>query len=267
MSLGRSLLWRTPAPRIFHPIKQPIRGQNPWERQKREEKWLGAHVVSKKQLNDPNWYVPYEQRSPPIYHRPHHHQRTAAWETPFTGEKDKWSMVSPADMTYTQKFLKAFPKVDNAFAFVVTKVGMLFELAQGMSLWPLTFGLACCAVEMMHGYASRYDLDHMGIVPRASPRQADCVICAGTVVHKMAPALKVLYHQMPHPKWMISMGSCSNGGGYYHFSFTTLQGSNRLFPVDIYIPGCPPTAEAMVSALLLLQRKIWDRRKNVVEDN
>ena len=105
------------------------------------------------------------------------------------------------------------------------------------SIWPLTFGLACCAVEMMHIAAPRYDMDRFGVVFRASPRHADVIIVAGTVTNKMAPALRKVYDQMPDPKWVISMGSCANGGGYYHYSYSVVRGCDRIIPVDIYVPG------------------------------
>lgn len=105
------------------------------------------------------------------------------------------------------------------------------------SVWPLTFGLACCAVEMMHIAAPRYDMDRYGVVFRASPRQADCIIVAGTLTNKMAPALRKVYDQMPSPKWVVSMGSCANGGGYYHYSYAVVRGCDRIIPVDIYVPG------------------------------
>ena len=124
------------------------------------------------------------------------------------------------------------------------------------SLWPMTFGLACCAVEMIHAYMARFDLDKLGIIPRPSPRQSDVMIVAGTLTNKMAPALRRVYDQMPEPRWVISMGSCANGGGYYHYSYSVVRGCDRIVPVDIYIPGCPPTAEAMVYGLMLLQKKI-----------
>ena len=123
-------------------------------------------------------------------------------------------------------------------------------------MWPMTFGLACCAVEMMHVAASRYDLDRFGIVFRASPRQSDVMIVAGTLTNKMAPALRKVYDQMPEPRWVLSMGSCANGGGYYHYSYAVVRGCDRIVPVDIYVPGCPPTAEALMYGLLQLQKKV-----------
>ncbi|KHN17216.1 NADH dehydrogenase [ubiquinone] iron-sulfur protein 7, mitochondrial [Glycine soja] len=125
----------------------------------------------------------------------------------------------------------------------------------------MTFGLACCAVEMMHTGGARYDLDRFGIIFRPSPRQSDCMIVAGTLTNKMAPALRKVYDQMPEPRWVISMGSCANGGGYYHYSYAVVRGCDRIVPVDIYVPGCPPTAEALLYGLLQLQKKI-NRRKD-----
>lgn len=124
------------------------------------------------------------------------------------------------------------------------------------SFWPLTFGLACCAVEMMHATASRYDFDRLGVIFRASPRQSDLIIVAGTLTNKMAPALRTLYEQMMDPKWVISMGSCANGGGYYHYSYSVVRGCNKVIPVDLYVPGCPPTAEALMYGVIQLQKII-----------
>ncbi len=149
--------------------------------------------------------------------------------------------------------------VDDALqekGYILTQVDNLVNWARAGSLWPMTFGLACCAIEMMQAYVSRYDLDRFGVVPRASPRQSDVIIVAGTLCNKMAPAFRRVYDQMAEPRYVISMGSCANGGGYYHYSYSVVRGCDRVVPVDIYVPGCPPTAEALVYGVLLLQKKI-----------
>ena len=116
--------------------------------------------------------------------------------------------------------------------FVVANLDKVVNWARTGSLWPMTFGLACCAVEMIHAYMPRYDLDRFGVIPRASPRQSDVMIVAGTLTNKMAPALRKVYDQMPEPRWVISMGSCANGGGYYHYSYSVVRGCDRIVPVE-----------------------------------
>ncbi|BFZ57429.1 ndufs7 ubiquinone oxidoreductase subunit [Savitreella phatthalungensis] len=143
----------------------------------------------------------------------------------------------------------------NAVDYVLTSADAVVNWARQGSIWPMTFGLACCAVEMMHVSAPRYDQDRLGIIFRASPRQSDVMIVAGTLTNKMAPALRQVYDQMPEPRWVISMGSCANGGGYYHYSYSVVRGCDRIVPVDIYVPGCPPTAEALMYGVFLLQKK------------
>ncbi|KAI0544848.1 hypothetical protein F4679DRAFT_589115 [Xylaria curta] len=147
-------------------------------------------------------------------------------------------------------------KPNNLAEYTVTALDGLPNWIRTGSLWPMTFGLACCAVEMMHVSAPRYDQDRLGIIFRASPRQSDVMIIAGTLTNKMAPALRQVYDQMPEPRWVISMGSCANGGGYYHYSYSVVRGCDSIVPVDIYVPGCPPTAEALMYGIFQLQRKI-----------
>jgi len=155
-----------------------------------------------------------------------------------------------------QKGYSPFQKASSTGEYALARLDDLMNWGRKNSLWPLTFGLACCAVEMMHIAAPRYDMDRFGVVFRASPRQADCIIVAGTLTNKMAPALRKVYDQMPEPRWVISMGSCANGGGYYHYSYSVVRGCDRIIPVDIYVPGCPPTAEALLYGVLQLQKKI-----------
>ncbi|RYP74546.1 hypothetical protein DL769_003991 [Monosporascus sp. CRB-8-3] len=137
-----------------------------------------------------------------------------------------------------------------------TTLDSILAWARNGSLHPLTFALACCGIEMMHTSMPRYDQDRLGIIFRASPRQADVMIVAGTVTNKMAPAVRQCYDQMPEPRWVISMGSCANGGGYYYYSYSVVRGVDRILPVDIYVPGCPPTAEALLYGIFQLQKKI-----------
>ncbi|EMR08945.1 NADH-ubiquinone oxidoreductase 19.3 kDa subunit, mitochondrial [Pneumocystis murina B123] len=146
-------------------------------------------------------------------------------------------------------------KEKSSLDYVLTSVDAIVNWARQGSIWPMTFGLACCAVEMMHASAPRYDQDRLGIIFRASPRQSDVMIVAGTLTNKMAPALRQVYDQMPEPRWVISMGSCANGGGYYHYSYSVVRGCDRIIPVDIYVPGCPPTSEALLYGIFLLQKK------------
>merc|ERR1711962_58595 len=168
--------------------------------------------------------------------------------------REQSSAAQPAPAVY--KPYSPFQNTSSKAEYAVARLDDLLNWGRKGSLWPLSFGLACCAVEMMHCAAARYDLDRFGIVFRASPRQADVIIVAGTLTNKMAPALRKVYDQMPEPRWVISMGSCANGGGYYHYSYAVVRGCDRIIPVDIYVPGCPPSAEALLYALLQLQRKV-----------
>ena len=149
------------------------------------------------------------------------------------------------------------------YNFLTGRLEDLVKWARRNSVFPATFGLACCAMEMMATGAAHYDLARFGMeVFRASPRQADLMIVEGRVSQKMAPVLRQIYDQMPNPKWVISMGSCANGGGYYHYSYSVVRGCDRVVPVDVYVPGCPPTAEALLYGILQLQAKI--RRENTI---
>ena len=143
---------------------------------------------------------------------------------------------------------------------LLTSVEKLSNWARKSSFWGATFGLACCAIEMMAAGGPHYDLGRWGMeVFRASPRQADLMIVAGTVVEKMAPIVKRLYDQMPDPKWVIAMGSCATCGGPYR-TYAVTQGVDRIVPVDVYVPGCPPRPEALIYGIMALQKKI-DRMK------
>jgi NADH-quinone oxidoreductase subunit B len=167
------------------------------------------------------------------------------------------------------------PKIENLNtdpltrdAVLLNTVDNLINLTRANSVWPLTFGLACCAIEMMATGASKYDIDRFGSGPfRATPRQADVMIVAGTVTHKMAPRVKRLYDQMPEPKYVIAMGGCViRGGPYVH----VVKGVDLIIPVDVYVPGCPPRPEALLEGLfkiqkLMMREKLLDRTRRTTK--
>ncbi len=176
------------------------------------------------------------------------------------------------DLQEWEQYHQARPEGDKASAFVeqlfdtiqnfpggwiaVTSIEKLFNWARKGSIWPVTFGLACCAIEMMATFASRFDVERFGMVTWASPRHSDLMIVSGTVTIKMAPMLKRIHAQMPDPKWVISMGSCANSGGPFRYGYHVVKGVDRVVPVDVYVPGCPPTPESLMYGILKLQEQV-----------
>ncbi|MCZ8086527.1 MAG: NADH-quinone oxidoreductase subunit B [Brevundimonas sp.] len=173
------------------------------------------------------------------------------------------SSVEGYDPDVHDRFFEAVNTELGEHGFLTAALDDVITWARTGSLMWMTFGLACCAVEMMQASMPRFDMERFGMAPRASPRQSDLMIVAGTLTNKMAPALRKVYDQMPDPRYVLSMGSCANGGGYYHYSYSVVRGCDRIVPVDVYVPGCPPTAEALIYGLLQLQKKI--RRTGTIE--
>jgi NADH-quinone oxidoreductase subunit B len=148
---------------------------------------------------------------------------------------------------------------------LITSVDQVVNWSRASSLWPMLFGIACCAIEMMATAASRYDWDRLGLIPRATPRQSDLMIVAGTVNAKMAQVVRKLYDQMPEPKYVIAMGACTVGGGpYFKWGYSVVKGVDKVVPVDVYVPGCPPRPEALLDGIVKLQEKI--RRQTLSKD-
>ncbi|CAG9856009.1 unnamed protein product [Phyllotreta striolata] len=171
--------------------------------------------------------------------------------------------MSPAYKPDEYRAYSPHQYIENKVEWALARLDDILNWGRKNSLWPMTFGLACCAVEMMQYAAPRYDMDRYGTVFRASPRQTDVILVAGTLTNKMSVAFRKVYDQMPEPKWVISIGSCANGGGYYHYSYSVVRGVDRIVPVDIYVPGCPPTAEAILYGVMMLQRKV--KRNNFLQ--
>ncbi|MBE0576644.1 MAG: NADH-quinone oxidoreductase subunit B [Desulfuromonadales bacterium] len=144
---------------------------------------------------------------------------------------------------------------------ITTSLDKIVNWSRASSLWPLTFGLACCAIEMMATGAARFDLDRFGVLFRASPRQADVIIIAGTVTKKMLPVIQTVYEQMPEPRYVIAMGACACSGGIFD-TYSTVQGVDEYLPVDVYIPGCPPRPEGLLYGIMKLQEQIKRERNS-----
>ncbi len=164
-----------------------------------------------------------------------------------------------------QKVVDSIQSMLESQGIIVTAIDFVYNWARSNAVWPMTFATSCCGIEMMSSSASNYDISRFGSeVFRATPRQSDLVITAGTITHKMAPALVKLYEQMPEPKYVIAMGACTvTGGMYENDSYSVLRGVDRLIPVDVYVPGCPPRPEALLDALIQLQKKI--RTESIVD--
>ena len=173
------------------------------------------------------------------------------------------SAVEGYDPKVHDKFFEVVNTELGERGFLTASLDDVITWARTGSLMWMTFGLACCAVEMIQMSMPRFDVERFGMAPRGSPRHSDLMIVAGTLTNKMAPAIRKVYDQMPDPRYVVSMGSCANGGGYYHYSYSVVRGCDRVVPVDVYVPGCPPTVEALLYGQLQLQKKI--RRTGTID--
>jgi NADH-quinone oxidoreductase subunit B len=174
------------------------------------------------------------------------------------GITNPWEPVQTYSNTQTPRMRRDLPvhEKDGGFGILTTQVSKILDWGRSSSLWPVTFGLACCAIEMMSAQGSRFDMSRFGAeVFRASPRQADLMIVAGRCSVKMAPVLRQIYDQMPEPKWVISMGACASCGGVFN-NYAIVQGVDKVVPVDVFVPGCPPTPDMLLFGFNELQRKI-----------
>lgn len=182
-------------------------------------------------------------------------------------------MAMNASIPEELKDTVSLTSLDYAIEALSKILDPIANLARSNSVWPLTFGTSCCAIEMMHVGMSKFDISRFGSeVFRATPRQADLIITAGTITRKMAPALITLYEQLPEPKYVIAMGACTVTGGMFNDSYSVVQGVDRIIPVDVYLPGCPPRPDGILDALLKLQQKIRtetyrDRRRKAYQQN
>lgn len=194
----------------------------------------------------------------PMKPQPWTPHRRHSLEIPLTSPETLWEGSKGSGNQPAESFFNK----SGTPGVITAKAEQLFAWARTSSLWPLTFGLACCAIEMMSTYMAHHDLDRFGVVTWPSPRQSDVMIVAGTVVKKMAEPIRLLHAQMPDPKWVIAMGSCATNGGPYYRSYSVVMGVDHIVPVDIYVPGCPPRPEALMEGILKLQEKIKQDAKS-----